>query len=270
MRLRAVVLVTLAASAAVGCDWRDFDNLQSSTPVIAVEAPSGHPSSNDFASLLIATPPPGDGSAAARFVTSATLQTALTVVTLDVGGHASSHLVNPTSGLASLSGQPVTAMAAIPGTDKVLLGVPSPQSGTVLTLDLSVSPETVTTFAGISPAIAAEPGLGVGVAAGNVDGNPATDLVVASNSALHVFLNGGLTDLPATSSVACPIALSTSVPSADRIQRAIAIGNFTGAGPVIAIGTPAVGASGTVSFFQVDATGTTLSCLFSLTPPSAI
>ncbi len=270
MRLRAMVLVALAGSAAVGCDWRDFDNLQSSTPVTAIEAPSGHPSSNDFAQLLVATPVPSDGSASARFVTSAIYQTALTVVTLDGGGHASTHLVNPTSGLANLSGQPVTAMAAIPGTDRVLLGVPAPQEGTVLTLDLSVSPETVTTFGGISPTIAAEPGLGAGVAAGNVDGNSVPDLVVASNSTLHVFLNGGLTDLPATSSTSCPIALSTALPVGDRVQRAIAIGNFTGAGPVIAIGTPGVGAAGTVSFFQVDATGTTLACLFSLSGPGAV
>jgi hypothetical protein len=271
MRARAMVWAALAAAALAGCDWRDFDNLRNSTPVTAIEAPSGWPSSNDFAQLVVATAPPRDGSASARFVTSGIVQTALAVVTLDAGGHASSRMVNPTSGLSTLSDQPVTAMAAIPGTDKVLLGVAPPQAiGSVLVLDMSVSPETVTPFAGISPTIAAELGLGVGVAAGNVDSNPAADLIVASNSTLHVFLNGGLTDVAATSSPSCPIALSTSVPTGDRVQRAIAIGNFTGAGPVIAIGTPGVGASGTVSFFQVDSTGTTLACLFSLSPPTMI
>ncbi|MES1208508.1 MAG: hypothetical protein ABUS79_21420 [Pseudomonadota bacterium] len=263
MRARDMLVVAgLAAAAGGGCDWRDFDSLQNATPVLAVGAPSEYPSGNDFAQLLIATPPPSDGSAAARFVTSGLLQTALTFATISPGGSASGHLVtNPI--LDSLAGQPITAMAAIPGTDRVLLG----GGGTVLTLDLSVSPAAVGTFSGITPAVAAEPYLGVGVAAGSVTGGTAADLVVASASGLHVYV-GGSTELSATTSAACPIALGSTVVARDRIQRAVLVASLTGAGAVIAIGTPGVGGPGNVSFFAADKTAGTLSCLFSLTAPA--
>ncbi|HXU65093.1 MAG TPA: hypothetical protein VN962_25515, partial [Polyangia bacterium] len=140
-RLGLAVLALLAVAA--GCDWRDFDSLKNDAPVLAIEAPSGWPSSTDFASLMIATSPPADGSAAARFVTSATLQTAISVVTLTPGGSASAQmLASPV--LDALAGQPVRALAAVPGTDQILLGLPAgTQGGTVLTADLSHSPPAV-------------------------------------------------------------------------------------------------------------------------------
>ena len=76
MRARHIFTAAVAAAAAgSGCNWGDFDSLQNATPVLAVQAPSGYPSGSDFAQLLIATQPPSDGSAAARFVTSGLLQT---------------------------------------------------------------------------------------------------------------------------------------------------------------------------------------------------
>ncbi|HXJ20720.1 MAG TPA: FG-GAP repeat protein [Polyangia bacterium] len=264
MRRAAMLLLAVAASAT-GCDWREFDNLQASTPVLAVDAPSGYPSSSDFASLLIATQPPSDGSAAARFLTSGTLQTGVTVVTLSPSGSPSKHLVTSPI-LNGLSGQPVTAMAAVPGTDKVLLGVPSHYQGTVLTLDLAASNDTVTPFAGINASIAAEPMAGVGLAVGDVAGTTAADYVVLSGSALHLFVDGASTDLAVGPSAGCPITFANSLTLRDKIQRAVVIGKLTGAGSVIAVGTPASGAPGTVSFFGVDSGGA-LSCLFSLTAP---
>ncbi|HVV16560.1 MAG TPA: hypothetical protein VHH90_05090 [Polyangia bacterium] len=265
MRARGkLVAALIVAAGGSGCDWRDFDSLQQATPVLAVEAPSGYPSGNDFAQLLIATRPPGDGSAAARFVTSGLLQTALAYVTISPGGSASGHVVtSPT--LDNLAGQPITSLAAVPGTDRALLG----GGGTVLTLDLSVSPPAVGTLDGITPAIAAEPYLGAGVAAGAVTGSATPDLVVASATGLHVFVGGGSTELAATASAACPIALGASVVARDRIQRAVLIAPLVGAGPVIAIGTPGVGGPGNVSFFAADTTAGTLSCLFSLSAPGA-
>ncbi len=265
--MRAALTLAALSMLAGGCDWRDFESLRNAAPVTAIQPPSGFPSSADFAALLVATSPPTDGSAAARFVTSATLTTALAVVTLNPGGQASSHLVGTTSGLANLDGQPVTALAAIPGADEVLLGVPSAQGGTILMLDLSQSPETVTSFPGISPLVSAEPYLGVGLAAGNLDANPAPDLVVASASSIHVFLNGGLTDLPAGSSTACPIALPSNLPQDQRIQRAVAVGKLAGSTPVVAVGTPGVGTPGSVSLFAVD--NGALTCQLSLAPPAA-
>jgi hypothetical protein len=262
---RATVLGLGLVLVASGCDWREFDNLRNSTPVRAVEPPSGYPSSSDFASLLIATQPPSDGSAAARFVTSGTLQTALTVVTISPDGSASTHLVSSPV-LNGFSGQPITAMAAVPGTDKVLLGIANRYSGDVLTLDLSISADTVTQFSGISSTIAAEPMAGVGLAAGDLAGTAAADYVVLSGSALHLFVDGGTTDMAVAPSASCPITFANSLTLRDKTQRGVVIGKLTGAGQVIAVGTPASGAAGTVSFFGVDSGGA-LSCLFSLTAP---
>jgi len=259
----AAALALLAGATSSGCDWRDFDSLQASTPVAAVEPPSGNPSGNDFASLLIATAPPSDGSAAARFLTSGTLLNALTVVTLGASGSASRHLVSSPA-LDSLSGSPITAMAAVPGTDKVLLGAPGELS--VLTLDLSVSLDAVTPFPGITPVIAAEPQIGVGLAAGDVTGAPAADYVVLSGSALHLFVDGLATDQAIGPSADCPIAFPNSVSARDKIQRAVVIGKLTGGSQVIAVGTPTSGAAGTVSLFAADSSGA-LSCLFSIAAP---
>jgi len=263
-RLGLAVLALLAVAA--GCDWRDFDSLKNDAPVLAIEAPSGWPSSTDFASLMIATSPPSDGSAAARFVTSATLQTAVSVVTLAPGGSASAQmLASPV--LDALAGQPVRALAAVPGTDQILLGLPAgTQGGTVLTADLSQSPPAVATLAGVSSALAAEQDLGVGLAAGNLDGRPGTDLVVVSGTAVHAFLNGASTDVSAADSPACPLKLVATLPGEEQVQRAVVVGPLVGATPVLAVGTPGARVPGHVSFFALDSTGA-LTCLFSLSSP---
>jgi hypothetical protein len=269
MRVGGVLAASLALPLlSGGCDWREFDNIQSSTPVLAVQPPSGYPSSNDFATLLAATAPPLDGSSAARFVTSGTLQTAVAVVKISAGGSASSHLVS-SSALDGLLGQPITALAAVPGTDKVLLGAPNGGGGTVLTLDLSGSSDVVTPFAGITAVIQAEPMVGVGLAAGNVAGTAAPDFVVLTGSALHLFVDGAATDLAIGPSAACPITFANGLQGRDKVQRAVVIGNLTGVGPVIAVGTPALGGPGSVSFFGVDSSGA-LACLFSLPPPVTV
>lgn len=264
-RAGAVTLFALAALAG-GCDWRDFDSLQKATPVAAVLPPSGWPSSSDFAPLLIATSPPSDGSAAARFVTSATLQTAVSVVTLSPGGAASARML-ASPALDALGGQPIQALAAVPGTDQILLGVPAgTQGGTVLTADLSQSPPALATFAGVSPLLAAEQDLGVGLAAGNVDGQAGNDLVVVSGVAVHAFLNGASTDVSAGDSASCPLKLLATVPGEELVQRAVVVGRLTGAAPSIAVGTPGTRVPGHVSLFAVDSTGA-LACLFSLASP---
>jgi hypothetical protein len=268
MRARGIAVAALAAAAlAAGCDWREFDSLQGTTPVLAVEPPSGYPSSTDFATLLTPTRPPVDGSAAARFVTTAAYQTAVTVVTVSAGGGASTSAVN-SAVLDQLHGQPITAIADIPGTDQALLGAPQPGGGSVLLLDFSVLPAAVAPFNGITPLDAAEPLLGVGLAAGKLTGAASPDLVVLSASALHVYV-GGATEVSATSTAACPIALYSGVTAFDRIQRAAVIGKLTGTSAVVAVGTPGAGAPGNVSFFAYDGTNRALTCLFALTPPAA-
>lgn len=244
-----------------GCDWRDFDSIEDNTPVLAVGPPSAYEAPNDFGGVILPLTPPTDGSAAARFLGSATAQTGLALVDIDPSGRASSQNVT-SSTLDGLDNTAVTAMAEIPGTGTVFLGLPSLSSqSTLLKLDL--------TSLIVSPfVLATEAQLGVGVAAGALGGAVAPDLVALSGSALHVYLDGSSTsDLMAVDSAACPLVLAPNLPNVERINRAVVIGALTGAGPQIVVGTPVVSGAGTVSFFTVDATAMTVTCVQSLTGP---
>jgi hypothetical protein len=256
------VVIAGAALAGAGCDWRDFDNLQADTPVLRVGPPSGYAASHDFGGVILALTPPPDGSAAARFLGAATVETGLALVDLDAHGQPSTQNVTGTA-LVNLDTEPLTAMAEIPGAEKVLLGSPTLTGGNLLTLDL--------TSLTVSPFVSStEPQFGVGVAAGNVGGAAASDYVALSGSELHVYLDGSASSpLVATDSAACPLTFSLSLPSAERINRAVVIGALTGTGTQIAVGTPVVqgAGTGTVSFFTVDAAGTTVSCAQGLTAP---
>lgn len=250
-----------AGLGAAGCDWRDFDSIQDDTPVLAVGPPSDYQAPNDFGGVILALTPPADGSAAARFLGSATSQTGLAIVDIDPSGHASGHNVT-SSTLDGSNNSAVTAMAEIPGTGNVLLGLPSLSSqSTLLTLNLTslvVSPFVLST----------EAQLGVGVAAGALGGAAAPELVALSGSALHVYLDGlSTSDLVAADSAACPLVLAPTLPSVERINRAVMIGALTGSGPQIVVGTPVLVGAGTVSFFTVDATARTVTCAQSLTAP---
>ncbi len=269
--MRAPVKLLLGACAAMvagalsaGCDWRAFDTLQNQTPVLAIDAPSGFPSSNDFASLLLPVAPPADGSSAGWFLTSATEMTGLALVKLDAAGGASA-LTLTGSALDDLGGSPVTTMAEIPGTGTALLGAPTFHS--LLTVDL-VS-QTVSQFIPSSSLTANDPLLGVGVAAGNLTGGAAADLVAASSSLVHVFVDGSTTDIaPGAGDLAsCPITLSAQLSNHDHANRALVVGNLLTSGPAIAIGTPGAAAPGSVSLFT--ATTSALSCAGILTAPAS-
>jgi hypothetical protein len=250
-----------AGLAGAGCDWRDFDNLQADTPVLAVGPPSDYAAPNDFGSVILPLAPPADGSAAARFLGAAIGKTGLAIVDLDAKGHAASQNVLSAE-LDSLGGTAVTAMAEVPGAGEALLGAPSVGGGSLLTLNL-------TTLI-VSPFITSlEPQFGVGVAAGSLVALADRDFVAVSGSAVHVFLGGSSTDLSVSDSAACPIALSISLPSSERISRAVVIGPLMASGVQIAVGTPEISGGGSVSFFTVDATGSTLGCTQVLKAPAA-
>jgi len=252
-----------AGVATSGCDWRAFDDIQAHTPVIRVGPPSGYSAPNDFGHLVLALTPPADGSAAARLLGAAIDQTGLAMVAINAAGQASSQNVT-SSALDALGGDPIAAMAELPGSGAVLLGVPTLNGAGGHLLTLNVTTLVVTPFV-----TSAELQFGMGVAAGNLGGAAAADLVAVSGSALHVYLDGASTDLVAADSAACPIAESTSLPSLERINRAVVIGNLTGSGAQIAVGTPVVSGAGSVSFFTVDATAGTVGCAQLLTAPSA-
>jgi hypothetical protein len=264
--LLGVCAAMAVGALSTGCDWRAFDTLQNQTPVLVNDAPSGFPSSNDFATVLLPVTPPADGSSAAWFLTSAAETTGLALVKLDAAGGASAlTLTGPA--LDGLGGSPVTAMAEIPGTGTArtaLLGAPT--LGSLLTLDLGS--QTVSQFIPSSPLTATDPLLGVGVAAGSLTGTAASDLVVASSSLVHVFVDGSTTDItPGAGDLAsCPITLSGQLSNHDHANRALVVGNLLASGPAIAIGTPGAAAPGSVSFFTVTTSAVT--CAGGLTAPA--
>ena len=268
--MRAPVKLLLGACGAMvagtlsgGCDWRAFDTLQNQTPVLAIDSPGGFPSSNDFAGVLLPVAAPVDGSSAAWFLASATETTGLALVRISASGGASGvTLTGPA--LDDLGGNPVTAMAEIPGSGTALLGAPTFDS--LLTVELSS--QTVSQFIPSSPLTATDPLLGVGVAAGSLTGGAAPDLVVASSSLVHVFVDGSTTDIAPSAGdlTSCPITLSSKLSNHDHANRALVVGNLLASGPAIAIGTPGAAAPGSVSLFT--ATPTAVSCAGVLTAPA--
>jgi FG-GAP repeat len=248
-----------AGLVAAGCDWRDFDNIQTDTPVLVVSPPSGYSAPSDFGRVILPLTPPTDGSAAARYLGSATGQTGLALVQIDARGHASSQNVTG-SALDNLDGEAITAMAQAIGGGQVLLGVPT--GGSLLTLDLTSL--VVTPFV-----LSTESQFGMGVAAGSLHGLGTHDWAVVSGSALHIFPNGSTTDLSIADSAACPLTVSTSLPSAERINRAMVIGALMSGGSQIAVGTPVISGGGSVSLFALDATATTVTCALTLSAPVA-
>jgi len=255
------VWVVAAALSAAGCDWRDFDHIQADTPVLVVSPPSGYSAPSDFGRVILPLTPPTDGSAAARYLGAAIDQTGLALVQIDAKGQASSQNVTSPA-LDNLDGEAITAMAEAIGGGEVLLGSPTAAGGSLLTLDLTSL--VVTSFV-----LSAEPQFGMGVAAGSLHGLGTHDWVAVSGSALHVFIDGTTTDLSIPDSAACPLAVSTSLPSAEQINRAVVIGALMSGGLQVAVGTPVISGRGSVSLFAVDATATTVSCALMLTAPMA-
>ena len=261
----AVAALAVALSGA-GCDWRDFDTLQSQTPVTKVGAPSGFASTSDFASLLLPVAPPADGSFAAWFLTSATETLGVALVQVGAnGGQAVQNLQSAT--LDNLgSNNPLTALAEVPGTGTAFLGAPSAAPAPSL-VEINLATQEVTPFL-VSALTGSELQLGAGVAAGNVAGTSAPDLAAISTSTLHVFIDGSpaqdLSPSPADVT-ACPIVLG-NVPSSERATRAMVMGALLASGPGVAIGVPGAAAPGSVVFYSVSAAAVT--CAGILSAPS--
>jgi hypothetical protein len=274
MRARGDVCVAAAAFALVvalagaGCDWRKFDDLKKHTPVLAVGAPSNYSSGDDFGPILLPLDPPADGSSAGRFVATATYKTSIGVMSFDAAGNVRGVGVT-NDALNALAQGPVTAIAAIPGGQKVLLGAPAADLGTVLTMNVD-PPYQTTTFHNL-----AEGQFGVGVAAGDIGGGAAPEYVVLSSNTLRVYLDG----VNSTSSVfsyvsqgaadPCPIDLSALLPNRARANRPVMIASLLGTGTQIAVGTPTTSGSGHVSIFNFDATSGAITCAAALTAPEA-
>jgi hypothetical protein len=259
----AVAILGLLVLGA-GCDWRDFDAIQSHTPVLAVGGPSHFPTTNDFGRYLLPLSGPPSDSTGGSFVVSAASTAALALVDVDAKGQPHGQTVIAPVFDASAGGvtQPVTTMAEVPGANQVLLGTPDANGGMGATFLMTLGPTpTVAAFA----APATETRFGLGVAAGKLAGADAPELVVASASDLTVYLDGDATmPVVAPANPACPLQVTgAQLGLGSPPNRPVLVASLmTGAAPQIVVGTPGM-VGGSVSVFTVDATTGAATCAFS-------
>jgi hypothetical protein len=262
-REAVAAFVLAGALAGAGCSWRTFDDLKKQTPVLAIGAPSDYPAGDDFGPILLPLAPPADKSAAGRFIATATYKTSVAVMSFDAKGNIGGSGVTGTA-FDKLAGGPVNQIAMVPGGAQVLLGAPATMFGDVLVMNVD-PPFMTSTFSEVS-----EPQYGAGVAAGNIGGAAAPEVVVLSTDTLHVHadvvLPGIGTEFTRASMGAadpCPIELTTALLPRDRANRAVLIASLLGAGTQIAVGTPTASGPGHVSIFDFD--GTSITCSAALT-----
>jgi hypothetical protein len=259
--------------AAGGCDWRSFDDLRKTTPVAAISAPSDYPAKDQFGSILLAVPPPKDGSAAGRFVALGMTAAAVGVISIDASG-AQRGVGVTGSAIDLLQGGPINSLAEVPGERKVVLGAPYGSFGDALMMELDKpSGDVLYPTSTFAPQVT-DSEFGIGVAAGNIGGGAAPEIVVLSSSRVHVYVDEQTTSHlvtdPATATDPCPLTFSTNLLDRDRVNRAAIVAPLlAGGGVQIAVGSPVVSGSGAVSIFDVDFTGGKVNCSLALTGPDA-
>jgi hypothetical protein len=259
----AAALALFVAASTSGCDWRDFDQLKGETPVLAIGPPGGFASTDDFGRHVLALSGPPSGASGGRFIVSASRRAEIAIMDVDGAGHVSGRAaIPPVFGSGDMT-LPITSMAEIPGTNKLLLGAPQAGTGgSVYVFSMGASPTAT-----LLDSPAAQERFGLGVAVGALAGGPEPDYVVLSGFNLSVYLDGDparavvAPDPPAT----CPLEIPMGLQSRDRQNRAVLVEDVTGAGsPQIIVGTPlfAAGDAGAVSVFTVDAMTGAASCAF--------
>jgi FG-GAP repeat len=257
-RLSAAPCLVLAgmALAAGACDWRDFDKIENGTPVLAVGAPS-HFGASDFGRTILPLSSLAAGATGGRYLVSGAEAPALAIINVDAKGVASGQNVSSETFSGSA---PLTALAEVAGTNKVLLGSPG-SGGAVYVLTMGTTNEVA-----LFEAPQGADRFGMGVAAGKLAGADAPDFVVASGADLTVFVDGDVNmPVPATPPAdSCPMLVPTNgLPSLDQGRRAVVVAPLTGdPGVQIVVGTPSVSDAGAVNVFTVDATGLA-TCAFS-------
>jgi hypothetical protein len=155
----------------------------------------------------------------------------------------------------------------------VVMGAPTKDFGDVVTMQLD-APQ----IAGAAPQYptmtfqptVGEAWYGVGVGAGQIGGGAAPEIVVVSQSFVHVYVDGQATSNKAyppsvgAGDPACPIEFA-NLPDRDRLNRAVIVGSLMASGVQVAVGTPVVGSTpGHVSVFDVDVSTGTFTCAAAL------
>jgi hypothetical protein len=271
MRGAGAALAAGVVLASVGCDWRTFDDLAKKTPVASIGAPSDYPAKDQFGSILLAVPPPKDGSAAGRFVATGLTAASVAVVSFDAAGNPKGVGVTG-SAIDQLQGGPINAVAEVPGERRVVLGAPYTTFGDVLMMELD-KPNGAVQYPTSPFAEVTDPGFGAGVGAGNIGAGAAPEIVVLSSSAVHVYVDGlaasHLTRPSMGAADPCPMDFSSNLLERDRVNRPVIVASLLASGTQIAVGTPAVSGAGHVSIFDVDLPTGVFTCSAILTATEA-
>lgn len=260
LRIARLALLALPAATLGACDWRDFDQIQSRTPVLAVAAPKSF-SADDFGRTVLPISQLPAGAAGARYLVSAQGRAALAIVDVNAAGAAASQIV--TSPVFDAIA-PITSLGEVPAKSQVLLGAPGAPGdvGSVSVLTMGDTNE-VTPF----EAITTGERFGLGVAAARLAGGDAPDFVVASASDLTVFLDGDASKAVLADAGTCPMTIGSPPGLAlrDQIRRALLVAPLMGAPATsqIVVGTPAATGDGAVNVFTIDAATGAATCAFS-------
>jgi hypothetical protein len=249
--MRLAPLLALAPALGVaGCNGGV--SAKGSTSMVAVALPAGFMLSDLGQSMLPLHTLPA-GAAGGRFVVASAALAGVAVVDVDAHGEATAQNVD----MAALPGTlPIGSLAEVPGTDRVLMGVPDRNGGTIAVMTLGATPDVAV----FDKQVAARYGLAV--AAGNLAGTDAPDFVVVSGAELDVYVDGDAQKrVTAPADPKCPLDLGGGQTVNDP-RRVVVAPLVAGAGSEqIAVGTPLFG---TVSVFTVDATGAA-KCAFAYT-----
>jgi hypothetical protein len=248
---RVWLLLALPVTAAIGCNWREFDDALAKAPVLSV-GPGDDYKARDVGKVVLplTVPSAKKDKVAARYLVAGTETPSLAVVDLDANGHPRTHVATGAE-IMDMAGEAKAAVkSAVELEDgRVLLGTPAYNTNPLmvpvgriyfLKLEDKEDDVTFTLTRGNDPG--AKQSYGLAVAAGKVSGGPAQDLVIASQTDVSLALDGiDVQPTLFTNTPACAVNLDDTTQEKYRF-RALGMGDLLeGGGDEIAIGVPREG-----------------------------
>ena len=279
MRARGWLWVALAAATTSGCNWNEFDDALAKAPVLSV-GPSGDYQARDVGKVVVplTVPAAKKATVAARYLVAGTETPSLAVVDLDASGHARTHVATGAE-IMDMAGEAKAAVkSAVELADgRVLLGTPSynlnplmepPGRTYLLKLEDTETDVAFMLTRGNDPSVpSARKAYGLAVAAGNVGGAAAQDLVIASQEDVTLALDGNDAALVANTP-ACPVNLDATTQEKYRF-RALGVGDLIeGGGEEIAIGVPREGTMPGKVVLLVPGAAGGLDCALTIAAPA--
>jgi hypothetical protein len=282
MRARGWIGLALATTAATmsGCNWNEFDDALAKAPVLSV-GPGDDYKARDVGKVVVplTVPAAKKATVAARYLVAGTETPSLAVVDLDASGHARTHVATGAE-IMDMAGEAKAAVkSAVELADgRVLLGTPSynlnplmepPGRTYFLKLEDTETDVAFTLIRGNDPSVPiVRKAFGLAVAAGNVGGAAAQDLVIASQDDVALALDGNDAALVANNP-ACPVNLDPTTQEKYRF-RALGVGDLIeGGGEEIALGVPREGTMPGKVVLLVPGAAGGLDCALTIAAPAA-